>query len=209
MASAPAVGAPGQMASGVGTMVAGGACDCSCLCAPGSFPNMAQMGQAPAAVPAVGTTMSTLTSAAIVQVTNGAGAPPPAAAPAQQGTLTNPAIVKGTPAAQVPPPPAPPAPQPQAQSSSAPVAQPQVQPTPSPTPPAPAPAPAAQQGASTIELSVSAPLGEAAAVANPSSTANAADAAANAAAAINIATFSLTSSLVLGNLAATTSAPKT
>ncbi|KAK0117478.1 hypothetical protein ONS96_013308 [Cadophora gregata f. sp. sojae] len=181
IASPPPVGAPGQMASGVGTLVPGGACDCSCLCAPGSFPNMEQMGQAPAAAPAVapaiGTTMTTLTSAAIVKVTPGVQAPP----------------------------------QPQAESPSVPVAQPQVQPPPSPSPPSSAStsAPASSTGASSIELSVSGPFGQAAALVRPSSsTTPGGDAAANAAAAINISTFLLTSSLVLGSLASPTNPPK-
>ncbi len=194
------------MASGVGTLVAGGACDCSCLCGAGSFPNamgaggIGEMGQAPVA--------TTLSTAAIVQPGTPAAAPQntPAAAQPQVGnsaTLSSAAIVKtGQPGNSAP------VPQSQvASSASLPAAQPQIISSATlsstaivqTTAPASQSTPAAQSqsGASTLELSVSAPLGQAAALANPSST----SAAVPNAAQINISTFSLTSSLVLGSLA--------
>ncbi|CAG8980525.1 hypothetical protein HYALB_00002522 [Hymenoscyphus albidus] len=105
-AGTPPVGAPGQVVPGVGTLTPGGACDCSCFCGVGSFPNGPNVNGVPAmgAMPnPAAQGPSTLTTAAIIQQgTPGAGAPP-AAAPAGAGApaggslskpLTTDALVK-------------------------------------------------------------------------------------------------------------------
>ncbi|CZR55467.1 uncharacterized protein PAC_05355 [Phialocephala subalpina] len=176
--AAPAVGSPGALASGTGTIAPGGGCNCQCLCGEGSFPNMGAMGGAPAAA---GTTLSTvaspaainsatLSSAAIVKTSaGGAGAAGASAAPAVSSVATSAAV------------------QPAAVNSAT-LSSAAIVKTTAPA----ASAAAAQAGtsaASSLVLSVSGAAGAAAQVAKPSSDP------------IDISTFSLTSSLVLGSLA--------
>lgn len=86
--AAPAVGAPGALASGTGTLTPGGACDCQCLCGAGSFPNVNAAQGAVGAIPNMASmgNPTTLTTAVIVSQPGGgpaaqAGSPSSAQVP--------------------------------------------------------------------------------------------------------------------------------
>lgn len=203
----PAVGSPGALAMGTGTLQANGACACQCLCGTGSFPNVAAM-NAPPSPPAASTLATVVSPAALATTLTSAAIQKPSASIAAGAagaatTLTSAAMQKPSasiaagaasssqtlatiqkPSASV------------AVSSPPPAVSP-------PPPPAPAPAPAAQASqVSSLQLSVTAAgngaAGQAAQVAKASAQTDP----------INISTFSLTSSLVLGSLAQASAAPK-
>ena len=191
----PAVGSPGAMALGTGTILANGACDCSCLCGYGSF-SMATSVEPPAAASA--TTLSTVISSPLFTLNTATSFPAatdlPSAAPSAASASNDlSTTTSSSGSANVGLSTASPAPSAQAESPSP--SSSSMASTSSSGPAGPqsvttSAVPTTMSGASTLELSVTAAAADGqAALAQPSSDP------------INISTFSLTSSLILGSLA--------